>query len=746
MADQPDLESLYREAQSALKGRDYVRASELLRQILQIDENYKDTARLLAQMVRRRQGRWYDNPRIWIGLGALMFVVLAVLMIPRLGAFFANPNPTTTATALSSQTSAPKPTPTPTLITTPVPLAWNRISIGQEFQRDRITVIVIDPKDADIVYIGTDNAGIYKSIDGGASWKPVHTGLGRASIYTLVIDPLDPSNLYAGVVQGGVYKTTDGGEQWTVANAGFLELDCRICIVVINPSQPTQLLYTDGRRIYATSNSAEEWTLIKDENTCPDEVSALAWHPRNSALVFATNYHNPWGICALSGVYRSEDGGQTWIPPDFEMIRPHDKSLLISQQTGNNLYVQSQVGYIYLSRDGGVSWGEEQGCGTIVLDPQNESNIYCASGEELQKYEVIPEKPEQVWWRVASLPVRGDYFAPLVISPHSSQTMFFGERGIWFSSDGGLTWNERSNGLGAGRFELRVDPAQSSTLYADNSISLHYYGDCQPFFSTDAGRTWEKATEWGCGMSMSLDGKTRYWLEKAQDSATLHISTDAGETWTQTSFQQPIHSVIAHPTLPGKVYVICQTDVPSCIYVSSDYGQTWHKSAGINKLVGGRMFFSASAGERIYVVSGDWQIYASDDAGENWQESTTGATHARSDATRLVIDPSDSNHLFLATLGRGILVSADGGQSWRESNAGLGSLFVNTLAIDPNNPDLIYAGTDGGAHVSFDGGENWGRINDGLLGALVVYSSIVIDPTGNVYAATPYGIFKLESR
>jgi photosystem II stability/assembly factor-like uncharacterized protein len=512
VVDKSELESLYREAQSALKGRDYVRASYLLRQILVIDENYKNTARLLAQLVRHRQGRWYDNPHIWIGLGALMFVVLAVLMIPRLGAFFANPNPTTTATALSSQTSAPKLTPTPTLITTPVPLAWNRIAIGQEFQRDRITVIVIDPKDADVVYAGTDNAGIYKSIDGGVSWKPVHNGLGRASIYSLVIDPLRPSNLYAGVIQGGVYRTTDGGEHWAVANEGFLRLDCGICIVVIDPSQPNQLLYTEGSMIYASSDSAETWTLVKDENTCPDEIAALTWHPRNSAIIYVTNNHS-WGNCMLSGVYRSDDGGHTWIPPEFEMVRPHDNSLLISQQTGNNLYVQSQVGYLYLSRDSGTTWEEEEGCGTIVLDPQDESNIYCASNLELEKYEVIPEKPQE-WWRVAPLPARAYYFNPLVISPHSSQTMFFGERGIWSSSDGGLTWNERSNGLGAGRIELRVDPLQPSTLYAD-------VGDCQPFFSNDVGRTWEKATEWGCGMSMSLDGEARYWLDRSQELTTL---------------------------------------------------------------------------------------------------------------------------------------------------------------------------------------------------------------------------------
>lgn len=111
----------------------------------------------------------------------------------------------------------------------------------------------------------------------------------------------------------------------------------------------------------------------------------------------------------------------------------------------------------------------------------------------------------------------------------------------------------------------------------------------------------------------------------------------------------------------------------------------------------------------------------------------------------LAIDPRNKNHLYAATSGNGILVSWNGCQTWTGSNYGLGSLFVNAIAIDPNHPDMMYAGTDGGAYVSFDGGKTWGEIIDGLLGATVVYS-IVVDKDSNVYAATPYGIFKLEKQ
>jgi photosystem II stability/assembly factor-like uncharacterized protein len=107
------------------------------------------------------------------------------------------------------------------------------------------------------------------------------------------------------------------------------------------------------------------------------------------------------------------------------------------------------------------------------------------------------------------------------------------------------------------------------------------------------------------------------------------------------------------------------------------------------------------------------------------------------------MDISDSSRVYLATQGEGVLISTDGCQTWQPS--GLSDLYVNAIAVDSNNPGTLYAGTDSGAYISFDAGKTWGQVNDGLLGATVVYS-IAVDNVSNVYAATPYGIFKLENK
>jgi len=229
VVEQSELETIYREAQSALKGRDYVRAGELLRQILQVDENYKDTSRLLARVVKLRRQRWYNHPLVWGMLGLAALILLGIWIAPLVRGFYASQASVARSTNTSrlpvtqTQTEVSDPSKTPSPTPTSVPLAWKRISMGQEFARDEITAIAIDPKDVDVIYVGTTHAGIYKSIDGGISWRPFHNGLKDAHVLSILIDPNEPRIVYAGVASNQVYKTTNGGQDWQIASDGLHE-------------------------------------------------------------------------------------------------------------------------------------------------------------------------------------------------------------------------------------------------------------------------------------------------------------------------------------------------------------------------------------------------------------------------------------------------------------------------------------------------------------------------------------------
>jgi photosystem II stability/assembly factor-like uncharacterized protein len=225
----------------------------------------------------------------------------------------------------------------------------------------------------------------------------------------------------------------------------------------------------------------------------------------------------------------------------------------------------------------------------------------------------------------------------------------------------------------------------------------------------------------------------------------LQMSSNGGENWLWDSDEEwgnhllPSYflrrsSISANPYIEGLVY-----DIGDAIYYST--GSGWQISSGSEGLRDARLFYTDQS-KMIFAIGRIHQSYSTDN-GVIWQNCGQDVTASRSDS-RLALDLQGSR-LYLATPGQGVLISTDNCGSWQPSNNGLSNLFVNTLAIDPNDSNKIYAGTDGGAYISYDSGATWGQVNDGLLGAVVVYS-IAVDKDSNVYAATPYGVFKLENK
>ena len=747
MADMNELESLYREAQSALKGRDYVRASDLLRQILVIDENYKDTSRLLAQMVKLRRRRWYNHPLLWGGLGLAVLVMVGIWLAPRVRGLIASQMPTPSAMPTGMPTPTIAPTPTPT----PIPLAWKRIYIGQEFPRDTITVIAFDPKDPDVIYVGTQNAGIYKSIYGGLSWQPAHKGLGAARVHSLVIDSQDPQTLYAGIALGGVYKTTDGGNNWYSINNGVnINGHEQVSMIAISPGDSRRLYYLQGQNLYTSSDGGASWTEIitggETSSDCPRSMDSMAIDPANPSRLFVLNIIGTGeDIFCKEGVYKSEDGGQSWMLAfQFEPAGNWvwGWTSLAFDAAGENFYASNKQ-TVYLSSDHGETWQplrRIEDCHVLSVDPTDGTRAYCASNDR-----ITSTQDGGANWPILREGL--SYAQSIAVSPHSGQAVFVGWDGLWITTDNGESWTVSNNGLGAIHMELSFDPLDLSALLLEDE-------KCTIYRSTDGGREWDPAPDQTCysKTALSASGEWLFWIDK--NDGSLQKSNNPGATpqkmvWPIENINPAV--IVSHPTATNRLFAVYELEYPY-FFISDDHGETWRGATlfGWDKYKhadpASRMFFDHEQGQRIYLVTFA-DVYRSDDAGESWQvcsnpHSDLGNAQRKSG---MLIQPENADHILLATRGNGILVSSDGCMSWQSSNSGLGSTFLNTIVMDPNNPDTLYAGTDGGAFISFDGGGTWHPINDGLLGATVVYS-IVVDKDSNVYAATPYGIFKLESK
>jgi len=305
MNEQPNLERLYQDAKAALAAKDFERASNLLRQILKADVDYKDAAQLLARVIKLSRRRWYNDPRLWGAFGVLLLVGLGIYFFPKLQGLYARQAPTP-AMIRPALTSSPPPQPPSTTATatllpkpTPIPFTWKRISIGQEFKRDTTTAIVIDPKDPEVIYASMENAGIYKSIDGGISWRPAHQGLSNTQVKSLLIDSQNPNILYTGTMDG-TYKTEDGGENWyRIAEGTYLLMD---------PTDSAHLYARDDDGIYESTDQGKNWkSVYSSKEACPGKILSWAIHPKDGKTLFIGA-----GEECEAGIYRSTDGGHTW--------------------------------------------------------------------------------------------------------------------------------------------------------------------------------------------------------------------------------------------------------------------------------------------------------------------------------------------------------------------------------------------------------------------------------------------------
>jgi len=733
MPAQVDLAALYAQAQQAIVTRDYDRASELLKQIVIADETYEDASKLLAQLVARKRWRWYNDVRLWGAVGMIVLIALGILIADRLTAMVKT-HPTETPPSIIAQlpTATLPLTPTSVPRPTPVPFTWKRVSTGQEFARDGVTAIVVDPRDPEVLYAGLENAGVYKSLDGGISWQPSHNGLGAAGVGTLVIDPNTPSTLYAGIFQGGVYKTTDGGGYWRSVNQGidylhgWTEWQSR---VVMDHQDSQHLYYTQGMDLYESKDGGVSWKQLKV--SCPQLISNLVIDPTDPRILFAVDYGNP----CKGGVYKSSDSGTTWSLTELQSDEIGlGRLLAIDSKVGNYVYTQKTLPdeYVYGSSDGGNTWRRlpQRDCKTLAIQPDNGPVAYCGSGNGYLNKTTDGGQKWQILGKIDTGVIR-----TLSFLPQARDTFFAGAQGLYVSKDGGSSWTKRSDGLGGSRLELKLNPTDNSSLSIQEGTCEHG-GIGRLFRSSDESRSWGLVTEEGCGLAFDADGNT--WYRSGLRSQ------DRGKTWVRTNkLGWDVQSVAAHPRQPKMLYA----GVPPYIYISTDNGTTWQNTSGIKDMYDARLFFDHDQGQVVYAIGFIGTPYRSDNAGKTWTAcGQTNIWHAPSDS-RLVVDPRNSGWLVLATRGKGVLASQDGCKSWQSSNAGLGNLVVNTVAIDSKKPDTVYAGTDGGAYVSFNGGKNWGPVNNGLLGALVVYSIVLVpkDPI-DVYAATPYGIFKLETQ
>jgi photosystem II stability/assembly factor-like uncharacterized protein len=255
-----------------------------------------------------------------------------------------------------------------------------------------ITQLIFDPNKTDQIFVSTDNDGIYKSEDGGSTWKNI---LSRFTTYDFAINPRDVNTIYAAGIfddRGRVLATHDGGKSWqevfNEASSGNV-----VRTVALNPDNPQELVIgLNSGHIIKSRDQGGTWSLLQNYN---ERVSRLRWH---NGRLFAVIPNN--------GVYRSDDGGASFQNITASLSGPNNFSgvlisgsgiatfnqLAISSSNPNLMYLTTSGG-LYRTDNGGSTWTflplplrqRDVRIWAVSVAPTSDNVVYVSAGSNVYK-------------------------------------------------------------------------------------------------------------------------------------------------------------------------------------------------------------------------------------------------------------------------------------------------------------------------------------------------------------------------
>jgi photosystem II stability/assembly factor-like uncharacterized protein len=566
------------------------------------------------------------------------------------------------------------------------------------------TDIAVDPTDWRTAYVGGWDGGVYKTTDGGATWIEVGlpNGMWKVRILNIELAPSAPSVVYVVTGPKGVsslWRSDDGGATWRWTAAADMTFgvdapaepgehldepgDVDVNAIAIDPTDPMKIYV--GLHDQGIWQSTDGGTTLNDLGSGGGVIKAIVVDPGNPAHILGAP-DDP----ATSGmsVLGSTDSGGTWVPSDTGLGENPVQQLLFYPPDPTVVFAitgdpdAGRPRLLFRSADGGASWSPLEGIpgiadlrfsasgpGMLVAIIGRESFVSTDKGDSWTPVEEAIDLGSTNGAEVGADDPRVIYLASA-------------NRGVEVSTDLGASWQNLVNGLLMHPISaLAVDPSNPATVYTGGTNGLYK--------STDKGETWTQTSTLGPGFRDvnavaidPIDSNIVYMAEGIEKvMGELSKSTDGGTTWTD----------ITGTTAYSVAALVIDPQDSSTIYAGTG---------------GGPQAGPAGLG-----------MYRSTDGGDTWTK-LDGIPDVSVPA--IAIDPLDSDHIVVGTMGHGVMVSFDGGGTFEQRNNGMEdsppSKMIYSLAVNPENPDIMYAGTNSHyGHVSgvdalyktTDGGRNW---------------------------------------
>ncbi len=614
------------------------------------------------------------------------------------------------------------------------------------------------PSHPDIVYLSHDVGQAWRSDDNGRTWHHLPgRGLHVTAGQSIAVDPVDPDTLlfivdnawnYLLADDAGLYRSTDGGETWDLALATDSQHQRTH---QENIAHAPGSVDDDGARrwyagfpdggLYRSDDRGRSWSRAAELDG-HDPLYAVHVHPHDDDHVF---------VASSAGLFVSHDAGQT-LQPLGDLPAGHVSSVRLDPATPDEIHATVRGQGLYRSRDGGASFEQIHAFDAMyVFIHQRDRDVMYLVGQR-NAGTLVTDDGGATWHRATTEPAqglgrddghwKGDFdgpFSAVLPDPRDpAKAVGYSRATLWRTDDGGRTFRDSSTlwtGYAWGWFTSaaafdRHDPLRFAFfLYDVGMVTTDTGGD---YFERH-GIPWQWRRDdmirhsgmYAGDIKPGSDGQVivaaagMYWASK------LVRSEDGGATWQ-----------IVHDDEAGHLYVAFHPDDPSIVYAhdkrSTDGGRSFQRVAGLEPHNGIIVGMAPSQPDTVYAVNGDRDaVLRSDDRGETWDVYTRPgwAINVMDSKPTFRVHPTDPDRIY--TIDRdGDLASFDG-ESWTTAMgvlalAGGGAEqgnAVRRVAIDPRHPEIIYAGTltPGRPFLfrSTDAGETWRDIsgNLGRIGA-----------------------------
>jgi len=660
--------------------------------------------------------------------------------------------------------------------------------IGPAITSGRIADFAVNPENPANYFAAVASGGVWVTENSGVTWKPVFDSQGSYSIGCIAIDPHNPLIVWVGTGENnsqrsvgygdGVYKSIDGGKSWK--NVGLKQSE-HIGRILVDPRDSNVVyvaaqgpLWSAGgeRGLYKTTDGGETWERVLeiDEHT---GVSEVVCDPRDPDTLYAVAYQRRRHVWTLvnggpgSGLYKSTDGGANWRKinrglPGSTLGRI---GIAISPVDPDRLYAVVEAaegkGGFFRSDKRGESWAKQSGYVSrspqyyqeLFADPHDVDRVYSMDvvaqvtedggrtfrsvpmgnmHVDVHAWWIDPKDPDHLrcgndggvyesfdrganWRFMPNLPIT--QFYKVAVDNDAPFYNVFGGTQDNFSlmapsrttNTHGITNRDWTMTLFGDGFQSRVDPTDPNIIYAQlqyGRLVRYDRRSGERIFITPIEGKDEPALRWNWDSPLIIsphDHKRLYFAANI-----LFRSDDRGNSWRAVS--PDLSAGIDRNQIPvmGRIQSV---DAPSKNRSTSVYGNIVALSE------------SPLREGLLAVGTDDGLIQISEDGGDNWRKlDAFPGVPAQTYVNRLETSKHDENVIYAAFNNHKngdfkpyILKSEDLGASWRSIAANLperGSVYA--IAEDHVRPDLLFVGTEFGLFASFNGGGEWTPLKGGL--------------------------------